>query len=102
MILSARAAAERGAAGGIGGGDSREHGKRRGDAPGGRDLRFAGCEFGDLQRLLRVLEARASLRAIAGLSAAAPLRHFVVPRSSLGVGPARVIASRRSSSTTGG
>ena len=49
-----------------------------------------------------VTEARARLRAIAGQRATTSFGHPVAPRSLVGAGPARVIASRRSSSTTGG
>jgi hypothetical protein len=62
MILAARAAAERGAASRVGGRDSRKDRQRRGDAAGRWDLLFDGCELGDLQRLLRVVEPGACVR----------------------------------------
>src|SRR5581483_6219683 len=102
MIVAAGATTERRAAGGIGGGDTREDGKCRSDAPRLRYLTLAGDELSNLERLLGVVEAGARVCAIAGLGAAAPRRHRRPPNSSAGSGPAIVIASRLSSQTTGG
>lgn len=57
--------------GGVGGSDPRQDGERSSDAPGCWDLALNGRELGDLERLPCVIEARARVRKVAGLRAAA-------------------------------